>query len=204
MVSLDPSVTVFCEDACWIGETLRGNTAAFGHLVSKYQDRLYRSVVLLSGSQDDALDVVQDAFVQAMLKLDTFQSHSQFYTWLYRIAYNLAITARVCKKRQRQVGAQIAAARRTDRAHGRRHASVAWAPETQLERKETCRQVRQAIARLEEDFRVVLVLREIDGLCYAEIARVLGLPKGTVRSRLHRARLQLLNMLKFSLAASHG
>jgi RNA polymerase sigma-70 factor, ECF subfamily len=203
MVSFSPSVLAAREDARWIRETLLGNTAAFGNLVSKYQDRLFRSMVLVAGSPHDALDLVQDAFLQAMLKLDTFQSQSRFYTWLYRIAYNLALMALERTKRQRRISARIAAARRSDRTRGHRNPAAGGGPELQMEREEICRQVRAAIAEMEEVHRAVLVLREIDGLCYGEIARILGLPKGTIRSRLHRARIRLLERLRFSLVSTN-
>src|SRR5690349_3506078 len=71
-----------------IAEALAGNSSAFGQLVRKYQDRLYNAVVHVAGCAEDARDVVQDAFVQAFVKLETFQGSSAFYTWLYRIAFN--------------------------------------------------------------------------------------------------------------------
>ena len=136
------------------------------------------------GHAEDARDIVQEALVQAFLKLDTFQHHSAFYTWLYRIAFNVAVTHR----RRRRPTASIE----------QRGKPATWNPSTtktirprRLERKERCRQVRQAIAQLGEEHRAMLVLREIDGCCYETIAEILDLPVGTVRSRLHRARLQL-------------
>ncbi|MHB1034951.1 MAG: RNA polymerase sigma factor, partial [Pirellulales bacterium] len=80
------------DDAQRIDEALSGKTAAFGQLVQKYQDRLYNAIAHVLGSAEDARDVVQDAFVQAFVKLDSFHGSSTFYTWLYRIAFNLAIS----------------------------------------------------------------------------------------------------------------
>ena len=80
------------DDASLIAATLAGDTAAFGRLVGLYQDRLYNSLVRVLGSAEDAADIVQDAFVQAYTKLDTFRGSSAFYTWLYRIAFNLAMS----------------------------------------------------------------------------------------------------------------
>ena len=86
------------DDAQLIEETLAGKSTAFGQLVRKYQDRLYNTVVHVVGSTEDAQDVVQDAFVQAFLKLDSFQQTSAFYTWLYRIAFNVAASLRRRRK----------------------------------------------------------------------------------------------------------
>ena len=80
------------DDASLIAATLAGDTAAFGQLVRAYQDRLYNSLLRVLGSAEDAADIVQDAFVQAYAKLDSFRGNSAFYTWLYRIAFNLAMS----------------------------------------------------------------------------------------------------------------
>ena len=177
------------DDAQLIEDTLAGHSAAFGKLVQKYQDRLYNTVVHVAGNAEDARDVVQDAFVQAFLKLDTFKGSSAFYTWLYRIAFNVAATHR---RRERST-VSLEHVRETS---GNEPMGNEENPSEILERKERCRQVRQAINQLNEEHRAVVVLREIDGCCYETIAEILELPVGTVRSRLHRARLQLREQLK--------
>jgi RNA polymerase sigma-70 factor (ECF subfamily) len=177
------------DDAQLIDETLAGHTAAFGRLVLKYQDRLYNTVVHVAGNAEDARDVVQEAFVQAFLKLDTFQHSSAFYTWLYRIAFNVAASHR----RRRRPTLSVEYARETS---GLEPIDDGNGPTERLEQHDRCQQVRQALERLSEEHRTVLVLREIDGCCYETIADVLDLPIGTVRSRLHRARLQLREQLK--------
>lgn len=164
------------DDAQLIDQTFQ--SAAFGQLVEKYQDRLFNTVVHVIGNAEDAKDVVQEAFVQAFLKLRTFHCESAFYIWLYRIAFNVAATHR----------------------HTTQSVDDGEGPTVRLEREERCRQVREAIADLNEEHRVVLVLREIDGCCYESIAEILDVPVGTVRSRLHRARLQLREQLKEVLA----
>jgi RNA polymerase sigma-70 factor (ECF subfamily) len=171
-----------------IGQTLAGQTAAFGQLVEKYQDRLFNTLLHVVDNAEDAKDVVQEAFVQAFLKLETFQGASAFYTWLYRIAFNLAAT-----HRRRRMAMRTAEQASLDASRGRPPED---GPSGRVERDERVRQVRQAIAALGEEHRVVVVLREIDGCCYEEIAEILDLPIGTVRSRLHRARLQLREELK--------
>ena len=155
-------------DAQLITRTLAGHSEAFGQLVRKYQDRLYNTVVHVLGNREDAKDVVQEAFVQAFLKLESFRARSTFYTWLYRIAFNAA--ADPPAPAGSRAGGRTSQSKRQRRPHGGRK------PVPTLEREERCRQVRQAIARLNEEQRAVLVLREIDGCCYETIAEILDLP----------------------------
>ena len=182
----EPAVS---DDGQLIEQTLAGVTAAFGQLVRKYQDRLYNTIVHVVGNAEDAQDVVQEAFVQAFLKLESFQQSSAFYTWLYRIAFNVAATH---GRRKRP----MASVEQIREATGEEPIDGQVNPPERLEQDERCRQVRQAIAALSEEHRTVLVLREMDGCCYETIAEILQLPIGTVRSRLHRARLQLREELK--------
>jgi RNA polymerase sigma-70 factor (ECF subfamily) len=177
------------DDAQLIDDALAGNSSAFGRLVTRYQDRLYNTLVHVVGSTDEAYDVVQDAFVQAYLKLRSFQRNAAFYTWLYRIAFNLAIS----RRRRHKPTASIEQSRELT---GGEPVSRDDAPGDPLDREERVHQVRAALANMSEEFRTVLVLREIDGCCYETIAEVLELPVGTVRSRLHRARLELREQLK--------
>jgi RNA polymerase sigma-70 factor, ECF subfamily len=181
------------DDAQLIEETLGGRSEAFGELVLRYQDRLFNTVFHVVGHAEDARDIVQEALVQAFLKLDSFRRHSAFYTWLYRIAFNVAMTQR--RRRHITVSTdQMKEAGNMETPDDDNN------PAEELERKERCGQIRHAIAQLPEDYRAVLVLREIDGCCYETIADVLDLPVGTVRSRLHRARLQMREQLKEMLA----
>lgn len=172
-----------------IDETLAGDSGAFGQLVEHYQDRLYNSVVHLMGSAEDARDVVQDAFVQAFVKLDSFKRNSAFFTWLYRIAFNLAIS----HKRRKRPTTSIEQARE---AAGAEPVDGGLGPDGYAEQQDRAVQVRVALDALSEEHRKILVLREMEDCSYDEIAEVLDLPVGTVRSRLHRARLQLKDELK--------
>jgi len=177
------------DDSQLIDEALEGDTAAFGQLVQKHQDRLYNTLVHVVGCRVEAEDVVQDAFVQAFLKLRSFQRNSAFYTWLYRIAFNAAVS----RRRRKRVEFSVEQGREQT---GTEPLDDGEAPSERLERQERARQVRTALATLTEEHRAILVLREMEGCCYETIADVLKLPVGTVRSRLHRARLQLREQLK--------
>lgn len=174
------------DDKELIEAALKGNSAAFGELVRKYQDRLYNTMSHLIGSSEDARDVVQDAFVKAFVKLESFQHSCAFYTWLYRIAFNTAMS----RQRRRRPTESIDADRGNDPL------DPGAAPGDRLEREELAEQVRAALNRVSDDHRTVLVLRDIDGCDYETIAEILDLPLGTVRSRIHRARLELRDELK--------
>lgn len=177
------------DDARLIDEALAGDSGAFGQLVQKYQDRLYNTMVHVLGNRDEAEDVVQDAFVQAFLKLDTFQRASAFFTWLYRIAFNVSVSRRRRRRPELSVdvGRELTGTEPMDPGEG---------PDERVEREERADQVHRALESLNEEHRSILVLREMEGYCYESIAQILELPIGTVRSRLHRARLQLRDTLK--------
>jgi RNA polymerase sigma-70 factor, ECF subfamily len=180
------------DDAELIDQTLKGKPAAFGVLVEKYQDRLFNAVVHCVGNVEDARDAVQEAFIQAFLRLETFHQTSAFYTWLYRIAFNLAASHR----RKKHQTASVDWAREST---GCEPVDSGDGPAEQLAQEERRQKVREAIGQLGEDHRAVLVLRDMEGCCYEEIAEILDLPVGTVRSRLHRARGQLRDALKGSI-----
>ncbi len=180
------------DDAQLIDEALAGDAGAFGQLVENYQDRLFNTMVHVTGCREEAEDVVQDAFVQAFLKLDTFQRASAFYTWLYRIAFNISVSRR--RRRRPELSVDV-----SRELTGKEPVDRGEAPEDRLLRDEQISQVHSALAGLNEEHRSILVLREIEGYCYESISEILGLPIGTVRSRLHRARMQLREELKETL-----
>ena len=176
-------------DAQLIQLTRDGDIQAFGQLVEKYQARLFHSLVHWSGNHEDAEDIVQDTFVQAFEKLDSFEGRSAFFTWLYRIAFNLAVSRK--RKRRPEQSLDDRQARMGDDV-----TDDDDAPDRHLLRAEQVGQVREALTRLQDDHRAILVLREMEGFCYETIGEILGVAPGTVRSRLHRARMQLRDLLK--------
>lgn len=187
----EPRRAVEGDDPIVIADCLAGKTAAFGALVGRYQDRLYNTVFRLVDNAEDAMDVVQEAFLHAYQSLESFKGDSQFFTWLYRIAVNTAIS----HKRRRRVVVRI------DGNNGESNfepldPSEHSQPGHALERAEEEQRVHKALARLSPEHRAVLVMKELDGQKYEEIAEALGVPIGTVRSRLHRARLELRELLE--------
>lgn len=173
------------EDAL-IDEALAGNAAAFGELVCAYQDRLFHAMRHVLCSAEDAEDVVQDAFVQAFVKLESFRRAAGFYTWLYRIAFN---RAQSLVRRRRGVPLD-------GLAEQQESADGAAPPDGRLRQQENADQVHAVLEAMPEEHRAVLVLREMEGCPYETISEILDLPIGTVRSRLHRARLDFKHTMK--------
>lgn len=178
------------EDQVLIRQTLEGQSTAFGDLVRKYQNRLYNGMVQMLRNEAEAEDVVQDAFILALTRLESFHGKSAFFTWLYRIAYNVAVS----RIRRRKPTVSLAAG---DDSRPMEFEGNAPAPYERMSRSEDVCQLNLALERLSEEHRTVLVLREMQELDYEAISEILELPIGTVRSRLHRARMQLKQQLDF-------
>jgi RNA polymerase sigma-70 factor (ECF subfamily) len=179
------------DDRRLIAECLGGRRDAFGELVYRYQGRLYNAAARLVDHPEDAADVVQDAFLNAYQSLHTFKGESEFFTWLYRIAFNTAISFK--RRKRATVSLDVAGA---DAAREPDDPSEYVRPGATLERGEEEKQLHDALGRLSHEHRDVLVLKDIEGMKYEEIADILGVPVGTIRSRLHRARLELRELLR--------
>ena len=182
-------------DQTLIDSCLAGRREAFGQLVDRYQNRLFHSLLHMLGSAEDAQDAAQDAFVHAFEKLGTYRGQSQFYSWLFRIAFNTAVSA---KRRTRRMSVSLEA-RRDVSGQEPSDLNPSSEPSFAMDVSDRQRIVQQALAELSEEFRTALVLKEIDGMSYDEIADVLQVPLGTVRSRIHRARLELREKLSVLL-----
>jgi RNA polymerase sigma-70 factor (ECF subfamily) len=178
------------DDRRLIAECLGGRRDAYGELVSRYQARLYNAALRLVHSPDDAADVVQDAFLNAFLSLHTFKGDAEFFTWLYRIAFNTAISFK--RKKRPALSLDTHAG---ESGLDPDDPSEYVKPGAAIERSEDEKQLSAAIERLSPEHREVLLMKDIDGLKYEEIAELLRVPIGTVRSRLHRARLELRDLL---------
>jgi len=179
------------EDHRLIAECLEGRTAAYGELVRRYQDRLYNTIYRLLDNAEDAQDVLQEAFLNAYVSLDKFKGDAQFFTWLYRIAFNAAISLR--RKRQSQLSVRMG--RRLEGHAEPLDVSDASRPEHGIEREEEEKRIQEGLNRLSPDHRIVLILKDIEGQKYSQMAEILGVPVGTIRSRLHRARMELRAIL---------
>lgn len=175
-----------------ITKSVAGNLDAFDVLVRRYQVRLVHSLHHALGSEEDARDAAQQAFMSAWKRLDSFRQDAAFYSWLYRIAMNAAISG---KRKQRLSTTSLDRHVETTGVSPADESSDA-APEHSLETEERVRLVQEALQNISEEFRQPLVLKEIDGFSYEEIASILNIPIGTVRSRIFRARKELTERLK--------
>lgn len=181
-------------DNALVARVLAGDKNAFRPLVERYQNRLYAMVVGMVRDEAEARDLVQNAFIKAYQNLDSFRVDSAFYTWIYRIAMNLAIDS--CRKRRRRrTGSfdEAVAARDEDGEMLELH--HADGPAEALQRKDLRRRIFAAMEELNEEQREVLLLREVEGLSYAEISEAMGIPEGTVMSRLFYARKRMQALL---------
>jgi RNA polymerase sigma-70 factor (ECF subfamily) len=169
----------------------QGDRAAFRALFDKYHRRCFAVALGVVKDPSDAHDVVQEAFVKVHRHLATFQGASSFYTWLYRITMNLSIDGLRRKKSARQV-AFDEALQPDGEAEGAEVLSQKQADPAKLHaRKELAREIEQALSQLPEIHRQAILLRELEGLSYEEIAQIMQVPKGTIMSRLFHARRKL-------------
>lgn len=175
----------------------RGDREAFAELVEPYQGRVYAAVKRLVGNPEDAAELAQEAILRAFWKVTGFHGRSHFYTWLYRIAMNLAYRRLVQRRRESLEGAGVLSAGAGEEGPPPQPQvpSAAPSPRQEVADREQQALVRQALSQLKPDDFQILVLREFEELSYEQIARRLQIPEGTVMSRLHRARLALAEQL---------
>lgn len=182
-------------DAELITAVLAGDTNAFRPLVERYQGRLFSMVCGMVRNQEDAKDITQMAFVKAYQSLKSFRIDSSFYTWIYRIAMNLAIDhARRHKRRKTGSFDEAIANRDEDGTIAEQHHIDN--PVKALQRKELHERIYGALDELSEEGREIILLREVEGYSYKEIAEVMNIPEGTVMSRLFYARKKLQAILR--------
>lgn len=178
----------------------KGDTGAFEQLVTIYQDRIYALSYQLTGNYADAQDLAQNVFIRAYRALPGFRNEADFGTWLHRIAVNLSIN----EKRRKKPDVSLDNPVQTDEGEmPRLVASNGDSPEEAYEKKEFSNMVREALWELSEEHRAVLVLREMQGYSYDEIAQMLDCTLGTVKSRINRAR-QALKKQIVRIAANNG
>ena len=170
----------------------KGDTSAFGQLVEAHQSKIYTLCYRMTGNAEDAADLTQEVFLSAWRSLSRFQEQSSFGTWIYRMATNASIDFLRREKRRQVLSMTM------EEDSEERQAQVPderYSPHRLLEQKEARQAVANALAALSPEHRQVLVLREMEGLSYQEIGRLLDLEEGTVKSRIARARLALLDFL---------
>jgi RNA polymerase sigma-70 factor (ECF subfamily) len=181
-------------DVALVAQVRAGDVAAYDTLVRKYERQIFRIAQHITQNREDAEDVMQDAFLKAYEKLDQFQGNSKFYTWLVRIAVNESLM----RLRKRRTGKLVSMDEDVQTDEGsvpRDFADWAPNPEQNYTQAELAEILRKTIQGLPQGFRVVFVLRDVEGLSTEETAETLGLSVPAVKSRLLRARLQLRERL---------
>lgn len=168
------------EDHQLVERSRAGDVAAFEELVKRHQGRAYAIAYRMLGNREDAQEVAQEAFARAYFRLGEFRGTAQFKTWLYRILVNLATDQ--LRRRRPEVLQEDAVLQQV---------SIGENPGQNAERQELRQSIRKAVEALPPDLKTVILLREFEGLSYAEIARVIRRPVGTVMSRLFHARRRL-------------
>lgn len=183
-------------DAELVAKCQRGDTAAFNELVTKYRNKVYSTIFNLVRNEDDAWDLTQETFLKAWRNIAGFRSQSSFFTWIYRIATN--VTLDWLRKKQIASGVEFDdAVEITAIAPGAATAPrIAPLPHQQLQNREIQSRIEASLAQLSAEHRMAVVLREVEGLSYEEIAEASSCTVGTVMSRLFYARKKLQTLLR--------
>ena len=192
-------------DVALLQRAQSGDRGAYGQIVLLYQDRLYNAMLRLVGDREEARELAQEAFTRGLASLASYRGDAAPYTWLFRIAVNLAISQLRKVQRQRVfsldplLNPSHGGGRDNDQATAlldRMARDKGETPPQKLERRERDQAVLAALGKLDAEYRAVLVMRDIEGFDYQQMADVLGLPLGTLKSRLFRARLALRDELR--------
>ena len=177
-----------------VNKAKEGDRRAFGQLVETYQRRVYALAYGILRNREDAWDAAQEAFVKAYKNLEKFEGNASFYTWIYRITYNVAIDT--LRSRSRKEVSDLPESRAVDEALRRAGHGTNGDPDKETHRRELKAVLTKAMEKLSEKHRAIIVLREIEGLSYEEMAEILDVSKGTVMSRLFHARKNLQSLMQ--------
>lgn len=200
-MNMDEQIKI--DDSELVRQCRQGDSVAMERLILKYQNRIYNVILKICTDPDDAAELTQETFVKIIENIDKFQGKSKFYTWAFRIAVNL--TLNYCQRNKKLTLSSIDAQKEQDDDQGKHILKNYLSddsspdPETIAQNKELCDLTIKALMKLDEPQRTVVVLRDIEGMNYAQIADVLNIELGTVRSRLSRARGRLRQILEASL-----
>lgn len=182
------------DDETLVRQCQHGDSEAMSCLIVKYQDRVYNSILKICSNRDDAAELTQDTFVKVLESIRTFRGKSSFYTWLFRVAVNLTLNH--CRRRFKLSPVSLDA---TNENYDKQRVPLVSMladsgqnnPARIAQQKELIQRLTGMISQLPQEYRVILVLRDIEQMSYADIADVLEIEYGTVKSRLSRARTAL-------------
>lgn len=181
------------EELMIVQRVLGGDVNAFETLVLSYEKNVYNLALRMVKNTEDASDMTQEAFVRAYSSLASFRGESKFSVWLYRIVSNVCLD--FLRSRSRHPTVSLSVENNDGEEDELDIPDVSLSPEELLERRLTCESVRRGLDALSEEYRQILLLREIQGLSYEEIAQALSMELGTVKSRIFRARKKLCDFL---------
>ena len=190
------------EEKAVIDRVCAGDSDAFEALVLDNQKKVYNLALKMTGNEEDALDLSQEAFIKAYSSLKKFRAESRFSVWLYRLTYNICIDFLRKKKRKPELPLTL-----TDQDGDFLDLEIPdtrYEPASEAEKRELREVVTDSIDSLPDKYREIIVMREMTGMSYDEIARSLGINEGTVKSRLSRARQSLVSILNGYGTFSYG
>jgi RNA polymerase sigma-70 factor (ECF subfamily) len=197
------AASINIDDSVLVQQSQAGDTPSMERLILKYQHRIYNVILKMCGNADDAAELTQETFVKVIESIEKFKGRSSFYTWLFRIAVNLTLNH--CQRSARTATRSLDA-EETDPDGDTSQLlkdllsdDRAVDPAVLAQSRELCDLAKRLLLELEEPQRAVVVLRDIEGMDYAQIADVLNVELGTVRSRLSRARSHLRDTLESML-----
>ena len=182
------------EESILVARLREGDGEAFAALMEAYQKQVYLLALRTVGDPEDAADMTQEAFLRAWRSVGSFRGDSKFSVWLYRLTTNVCID--FLRSRGRKPTVSLTVENEDEEIQELDVADERYDPEELFERAELRRSVQRGLQSLPEDYRMILVLRELNGLSYAEIGETLQLEEGTVKSRLFRARKKLCDFLQ--------
>lgn len=188
-----PNINI--DDDVLVQQCRQGDSAAMERLIYKYQNRIYNTILKICANPDDAAELTQDTFVKVIENIDKFEGRSSFYTWAFRIAMNL--TLNYCKRSSKLTFTSLETERKENNWRPKQilkeflRNDASPDPAIVAQNRELCDLVQKALMKLDDTRRTVIVLRDIEGMNYAQIAMVLELELGTVKSRISRARNNL-------------
>jgi RNA polymerase sigma-70 factor (ECF subfamily) len=188
-----PNINV--DDDVLVQQCRHGDSAAMERLICKYQNRIYNTILKICANLDDAAELTQDTFVKVIENIDKFEGRSSFYTWAFRIAMNL--TLNYCKRSSKLTFTSLETERKENNWRPKQilkeflRNDASPDPAIVAQNRELCGLLQKALMKLDDTQRTVVVLRDIEGMNYAQIANVLELELGTVKSRISRARNNL-------------